>query len=313
MGGNVFEGRTACIKRENITPTLDSYFSELARIFPNKSTIFNVNHFQPVGSVGKKAESGDIDLAIDTTSILDADMSASSIIQWGMNPTDVDAEYVILEKRARTSTPSQLRMKAFLKILSAYVNEHSNTILFNHKKTTDGNLFSCYPQIDQYGNLLGVDVQIDWMIGDLKWLKFSYYSAPMPTGSNVKGLHRTQLMLAAFQVANLSFNHVNGIKDKETGMVLATDPKLALQILSSRLGINLTESDAENYYILHEVLHKGLSHDHYCTLIDIYFKILDSTRADIPDDLQAYWLAKRHALDLTGKFLPDNSKLKDYA
>jgi hypothetical protein len=310
MGGNVFEGRTTCIKQENIIPTLDSYFSELRRIFPNRSTIFNVDYFQPVGSVGKKAESGDIDLAIDTTSILDAGMSTSSIAEWGINPLDVDAEYVILEKRARTSSPSQLKMKAFLKTLASYANDHSTTLLFNQKKTTDGNLFSCYPQIDQHGNTLGVEVQIDWMIGNIKWLKFSYYSALIPPGSNVKGLHRTQLMLSAFQVANLSFNHVSGIKDKETGEVLATDPELALKILSYRLGVDLTQDDAENYYTLHSILKNGLSHNDYQKLLDIYFKILDSTRADIPDDLQTYWLSRRHVLDLSGKFLPEDSKLK---
>jgi hypothetical protein len=41
--------------------------------------------------------------------------------------------------------------------------------------------------------------------------------------------------------------------------------------------------------------------------------ILDRTRADIPEDLQAYWIDNQERLKLTGKFLPDNSKLKKYA
>lgn len=45
-------------------------------------------------------------------------------------------------------------------------------------------------------------------------------------------------------------------------------------------------------------------------MIDIYLKILDSTRADIPDDLQVEWKKRRAKLGLTGKFLPDNSALK---
>jgi hypothetical protein len=48
----------------------------------------------------------------------------------------------------------------------------------------------------------------------------------------------------------------------------------------------------------------------YDKLLDIYFKILDSTRADIPDDLQEEWLLRKDRLGLTGKFLPDTSALK---
>jgi len=310
MGGNVFEGKTSCIKLENIKPTLDAYFSELAGIFPDKAYIFNTDYFQPVGSVGKKDVSGDIDLAIDSTDILDA--TAASIALWGIHPADVDAEFAVLQKRARTSTADQLRMKAFLKILASHINTKSDKLCFNAKKATDGNLFSCYPQIDPNGCYLDVGVQIDWMIGDLKWLKFSYYSASMPNDSTVKGLHRTQLMLAAFQVANLSFNHVNGVKDKDTGLVVSRDPDSALALLGTRLGIVLTQNDVENYYILHHALKNGLCRDDYNMLLDIYFKILDITRADIPSDLQTAWLDRRYALNLTGKFLPDNSKLKEY-
>ena len=48
----------------------------------------------------------------------------------------------------------------------------------------------------------------------------------------------------------------------------------------------------------------------YTTLIDIYFTILDSTRADIPDDLHQEWKASKKRLGLTGKFLPTTSLLK---
>ena len=45
------------------------------------------------------------------------------------------------------------------------------------------------------------------------------------------------------------------------------------------------------------------------SIFDIYLKILDSTRCDIPDPLQSYWLDNRERLGLTGKFLPETSKL----
>jgi hypothetical protein len=53
---------------------------------------------------------------------------------------------------------------------------------------------------------------------------------------------------------------------------------------------------------------------YYCSTCetDVYFKILDSTRADIPDDMQKSWLDKKDQLGLTGKFLPDESALRAY-
>jgi hypothetical protein len=48
----------------------------------------------------------------------------------------------------------------------------------------------------------------------------------------------------------------------------------------------------------------------YNTLLNIYFKILDSTRADIPDNLQDEWRQRKDSLGLTGKFLPDTSALR---
>jgi hypothetical protein len=310
-GGNVFAGKTAPIKLADITPTLNAYFAELRMVFPNKAGIFNEEHFHAVGSVRKKEESGDIDLAVSADDLLDKQMSDESIAAWGIDPAAVAEEATALQKRARTSTPTQSRMKAFLKLLAVVINKKAPNLHCDEKKVTDGNLFGLYPQVTPQGEKLGIGVQIDWMVGNLKWLKFSYYSAAMPKGSNVKGLHRTQLILAAFQVANLSFNHVTGVKDKETGEVVSRDPDEALQILSDRLGFRITQEDAENYYKLHGLFKAKMRPEDYSRLLDIYFKILDSTRADIPDNLQDEWRDRKERLGLTGKFLPDNSKLKD--
>jgi hypothetical protein len=46
--------------------------------------------------------------------------------------------------------------------------------------------------------------------------------------------------------------------------------------------------------------------------MDRYLKILDSTRADIPDNLQQYWIDNKDKLGLKGKFLPDTSNLIKY-
>jgi len=309
-GGNVFAGKTAPISIENIDSTLAAYFNELKRIFPKKAAIFNEPTFHALGSVRKKKESGDIDLGISVSNILDQNMSDEAITEWGVDPKAVETEAAALQKRARSSTPAMSRMKAFLKLLTLYINSHAPNLYCDEKKVSDGNVFGLYPQITPDGKNLGIGVQIDWMIGNLDWLKFSYHSAAYPEGSNVKGLHRTQLMLSTFQVANLSFNHVNGVKDKETGEVIAHDPKTALEVLSQRLGFQITLQDSEDYYKLHKLLKAKMTPQQYSHLLNVYFKILDSTRADIPDDMQKDWLAKKDELGLTGKFLPDTSALK---
>lgn len=311
-GGNVFKGKTASIALEDIDPTLEAYFAELKKIFPKKAAIFNKQHFHPLGSVGKKPRSGDIDLGIDVKSVLDKGMTDDSIKQWNLDPAAVHKEFETLKKRARTSTDEQVMLKAFLKQLTLYINKHAPKLYCDEAKVTSGNIFGLYPQITPEGKDLGIGVQIDWMMGDLQWLKFSYHSAAYPAESNVKGLHRTQLMLAAFQQAGLSFNHVSGVKDKETGEVIAKDPAKALKALSFKLGTKITEADAEDYYKLHAKLMKIKPED-YSGILDTYFKILDSTRCDIPDDLQDQWKRRKTRLGLTGKFLPDDSALKEHA
>lgn len=309
-GGNVFKGKTASIKLEHITPTLEAYFTELKHIFPKKASIFNLNHFKPLGSVGSKPFSGDIDLGVDSKSLLDHTMSDKSMSDWGIDPKAVHIEFAKLEKRAKSASPEMLLMKAFLKELTLYINAHAPKLYCDPVKVTNGNIFGLYPQINEKGEDVGIGVQVDWMIGDLEWLSFSYHSAAYPVDSNVKGLHRTQLMLSAFQVANYSFNHVTGVKDKETGAIIAHNPEDALTALSKKLGVKITRADAEDYYKLHKLLKEKLKPKDYNSMIDIYLKILDSTRADIPDDLQSEWKKRKTKLGLTGKFLPDNSSLK---
>lgn len=311
-GGNVFDGKTTDIKREHINPTITAFFAEMQKVFPNKAAIFQESddYFSPLGSTYKKPLSGDIDLGIDAPMILDKEMSDASISEWGIDHKLVAATFEKLKSRARTATPEQLRMKAFLLNLVLYINANAPIAYCDEKKVTYGQIFFCYPQIDENGQDLGVGVQIDWDIGNLEWLKFAYYSSGHQEGSNVKGLHRTQLMLSAFQVAGLSFIHLSGVKDKATGEVIADNPTQALQVLSERLGFEISRADAEDYYKLHKLLKSKMTTQQYDLLLNIYFKILDSTRADIPDDMQKDWLAKKDQLGLTGKFLPDTSALK---
>jgi hypothetical protein len=57
---------------------------------------------------------------------------------------------------------------------------------------------------------------------------------------------------------------------------------------------------------------KSLPTEEYNNIMDRYLKILDSTRADIPENLQQYWIDNQDRLGLKGKFLPDNSALIKY-
>lgn len=311
MGGNVFADKTSNILRENITPTLDTYFKELTALFPSKAVVFNELHFCPLGSVRKKEYSGDIDLGIDVSHLLDSNKSDEAIQAWNIDPAFVTSTFEVLKKRARTATDDDLRIKAFLKCLAEYINQHAPNLHCDVKKVTNGNLFGLYPQFDSTYQKLSRGVQIDWMVGNIDWLKFSYYSSPYPKDSNVKGLHRTQLILAAFQIANLSFNHVTGVKDKTNTKIVASTPAAALSVLSDRLGFTVSEVVAQDYYALHHLLKDNLRNGEYQALLNIYFKILDSTRADIPNNLHELWIKNRLHLGLTGKFLPDDSKLKE--
>ena len=84
-GGNVFKGKTNSIPLEFIQPTLDRYYEELDRLFPQHSDKFR--NFQPLGSVGKKAKSGDIDLAVNVREMFpDGEVNPEDLESWGLSP-----------------------------------------------------------------------------------------------------------------------------------------------------------------------------------------------------------------------------------
>ena len=68
MGGNIFKDYASPITRDKIRPTLQKYMEHLGKVFPAKANVFK--NFHPVGSVGKKEVSGDLDLAIDFSCFL---------------------------------------------------------------------------------------------------------------------------------------------------------------------------------------------------------------------------------------------------
>lgn len=82
--------------------------------------------------------------------------------------------------------------------------------------------------------------------------------------------------------------------------------------MNSLYSIQLDRATISDYFQLIEELEKGLEPQELHKIYDRYLKILDSTRADIPEDLQGYWIQNQERLGLRGKFLPDDSNLTKY-
>lgn len=304
-GGNVF-GDTSPIKKENIDPTLNVFASELSNIFPKKTASFR--KFETLGSVGKKPVSGDIDLAYDIENFMPN--GKPDLLGWGIDPYEFKIAVEKIQKRARTSTLEQSQLRAMIEFIGNKINETSDNIQVNIKQSVAGSMFCKAIQYDVAGDQTNKSVQVDINIGDAKWLRFSYYSATYK--GNVKGLHRTQLLVALFNHKGKMFKHAQGVLDRDTREIEAKTPEETLQLLNRLYGINLDQSTLDDYFKLMEVLRKNLAEDDLHSIYNIYLKILDSTRADIPEDLQQYWIENQEKLGLKGTYLPEDSKLIQY-
>ena len=296
-GGNVWDN-SAPIKKEYIKPTLEKFKTEFTRIFPVAS-----KHFGQVitlGSVGKKDMSGDIDLAISENAFKDTE-------DWGLDAAHLTELFAKFKKRARTATDEQLMKRAVIISIAEIVNEKSKMILTDIKSSGSGTLFCQFPQFDESGNETDLSVQIDVNVGDIDWLRFAYYSDSYK--GNVKGLHRTQLMLALFSYKDHTFSHNYGVKNKQSQEIVANNPEQAIELLNKMYGFKITEKILKNYFELQKFLQANLKEEDLHAIWNIYLKILDSTRCDVPEDLHAYWVEHQDDLGLTGKFLPNNSNL----
>lgn len=300
MGGNIFQG-SGQIKKEHISPTLKNFFSELKEIFPSAAKHFK--SIRTLGSVGKKDYSGDIDLAISGEAF-------KNLNDWGLDPKRVEDLFQGFKKRARTSTDEQLQKRALVVGVAEKIQAANTDILVDMKGSGAGALFLLAPQIDEQGENLGIGVQIDMNVGDVDWLTFAYHSNTY-TG-NVKGLHRTQLMLAMYTEKGYTFSHNYGVKDRETQEIVANTPQSAIELLNREYNLNLTQQDLADYFKLVEILETKIDPSLKESIYKRFIKILDSTRADIPEHLQQFWIDNQAELGLKGKFLPDNSNLLKY-
>jgi len=300
MGGNVFDS-TAPIKKEHIKPTLLEFFKQFKQIFPKAEPFFR--EMKTLGSVGKKDYSGDIDLAL-------AGSSFDNVEDWGLDREHIMKLFEGFKKRARTSSDDQLMKRAVIVAIAEKILEANTEIIADIKGSSAGALFLLFPQYDENKEAVGQNVQIDINVGDVDWLEFAYHSATY--SGNVKGLHRTQLLVSLFSQKGYTFSHNYGVKDKESQEIVANTPQQAIDLLNKEYNLNLDRDTIGDYFKLTEALEAGLSPQDLDAVYDTYLKILDSTRADIPEDLQSYWIENQERLGLKGKFLPDNSNLIKY-
>lgn len=301
MGGHVFNGQSSPIKKENIVFTIDSFLRELERIFPKYENC-RINTIV-LGSAGKKEISGDIDLGFDEKYLEDISI-------WDIDENHVNDLFTKFKKRARTATDYQLMKRAVITAIAEKINESSKLILTDLKQSGSGVLYCQFPQYDASYKELDLKVQIDINFGKIEWLKFAYFSDAYE--GNIKGLHRTQLMLHMFAYKGYVFSHNYGVKNKETQEIVANNPEEAINLLNDLYNISLDEDILRNYYSLQKYLQTQLSKDELNGIYDIYLKTLDLTRCDIPEDMQEYWISNQERLGLTGKFLPQTSNLIKY-
>ena len=277
MGGNIFKDSATAIQREHIRPTYVEYVRHLGTIFPQKAQVFT--NFVFVGSSGKKELSGDLDLAIDKSYFFRGEtFNEEEMIEWRIDHQQWRMEYLTLKSRARTSSDSMLKWKAFLKMVGEVIK--SDFIIKVAPKVTSGNIFTQFPQFDKIGQT-NKFVQIDWMVGDVDWLSFAYYSneeAPL------KGLHRTQLMVAMAAVRGYTFVHTGGIKKKIDNKFVATSPIEAVKLFTGLYGYMRIE-DTSTFADLLSYLRQNSTKEHYDAVIKSYFRILSIAKAIIPKEL----------------------------
>lgn len=275
MGGNVFDmGKP--IERENINSTLDNFFAELKSIFPKAGSL--IDGITPVGSVGKKPISGDLDLVMDGEAI-----SKENLSKWNISLKEVEPIAAEFKKRSRTATEQELYRRAVLTLIADRIGSR---ILIDPKSTGAGTLFFMIPQVDPQGQDLGTYVQADVNVGKKDWLTFSYFSDKYE--GNVKGLHRTQLLASLFSAAGYTFSHGFGIKDKETGETVANSPQAALDILNGKLGTNLTVELVQNFYTLFKHVEEVLTPEQLQVVLKSYMRRLKQAGAVVPPEVQKY-------------------------
>jgi len=321
-GGNVFKGeRVGAIPLEFIEPTLERYYEELGRLFPQQTAFFQT--IEPLGSVGKKAKSGDIDLAIDVSELAPSRKIDDQMLQsWELDPRVWAETRAKFAKRARNATDEELDLRAFLYELAKHIGDNSQLIKTDLKKVTSGGMFSLFPQISDSGEQQDIGIQVDWMLGNKDWLKFAYFSdVPSADQEMLKGLHRTQLIVALLGAKDYSFQHAKGVYRKGTKEKVVRSPQEAVGLIQKLYGAPISIEEMRNFNSLYGWIEANLSDEDKVGAYRYYLKILDRTRGNkdpetgeqcghIPTELEDFWRQNQDTIPLSGKFLCKDQKAR---
>ncbi len=176
------------------------------------------------------------------------------------------------------------KVRALLTLISAKLAENNIDV---GDRVTAGNIFTCFPQHDENGPT-GDYVQVDWMVGNIDWLRWSYYSH---NERNLKGLHRTQFLVALFSEIGYTFNHFSGLKEKKTSEWTITSPEDALGLLSEHYGM-VTHSQTQTFAQLHSWLLRTDS--------SAYFKVVSRYREILRVQKEKFQMCCRTLFNVNG-------------
>jgi hypothetical protein len=278
-GGNVFK-ITAPIERDNIEPTIEHFIEQLSRLFPDKASTFK--SFEKLGSAGKKPISGDLDLSYDVKNIF-PDGENPDFEGWNVDKQKYNELVDLFTKRARTATPEQIHLRAMVVLIGEKINTLPD-VEVDLKSSGAGVIFCAITQYDKMGNKLDKSVQTDINIGNPEWLKFSRHSSAYE--GEIKGLHRTQLIVSLFLIKNRTFNHSIGVINKDTREIEASHPEDVIKLLNKLYNFNISKDILDDYFKLKTFIKQHLSKDEYDKVKNAYLDILSKTKgAYIPNDL----------------------------
>jgi len=284
-GGN--KAGTGPIKLEHIEPTLKKFTAEFSKAVgvPVK--------FDTLGSVGHKAESGDLDLSLDITYFVKKEGDKFKSIWKKLKQEQYETKIEALKARAKSATYNKLAVKALCQFLFEAIDKTpmGEYLVEPDSAKVQGTLFFKYP-------VVGTDnsVQIDVNVGHKEWLNFSYYSDKNIYSKDfqskfgpLKGLHRTQLLIAMFKAKDYVFRHSEGVANKE-GEVKAHTPQEAVDLLNELYKSDIKLADVSNYETLMNKISKFNTKDKE-RIIKEYMTILHSAGYENiakPKDLQSY-------------------------
>jgi len=282
MGGNHFKKdyKVESIKKEELEYVLDNFKNIL-----NDICELEENEYSLLGSTGKKDISGDIDFGLSRNWLFKMSMQNDRSLK-------VMEYFNKFSKRARTATEQDLLLRAYNQVL---IDELQKRNVIVDDKAGIGQVFTL--QKKENGNY----VQLDILSGDLELLKFMYYSKNYD--SNLKGLHRTQLLIAYAKFLGYTLSHIKGlIKNKKR----ITNPKEICKTL------NLNYDKCFDFYDLSYEIQNKVSVEELLDILDIYFNILSHTKTDIPEVYQDLWKNMYNIKHYKTEFLPKNSKLQEF-